>query len=735
MADQRRVALIFAVDEYDHPDLQHLSAPLADADALAETLGSPELGGFSVEICHNATSGATAERLEDFLSERRPGDLALLHFSGHGLKDESGSLYLAARNTIPTRLASTAVDTTLINLLMRRSRARSIVLFLDCCYGGAFERGMTARAAGNVAVREQFSEEPLGGGRGRAVITASSAVQYAFEGTRLTDEQGVIAPSLFTGAVVTGIRSGEADRDGDGYISLAELYEHVYEKVLEQSPHQTPSKWEYGLEGELIISKSPRRPVRPAQLPDQLVEVIHHTYPVARRGAIEELVRLATGTDLPIAVAAVAALREMEDDDSRSIAGAATTAVESLTITVDMPELAFGEVELASVPPVLSCELSGPPLVESAEITVSPSHFTAQLSGRTIRVTMATASSAELVGALQVSSVIGKVTIPITGVVRDAPPVPASPIPIPLASAPAPAQAMREPISVPEPKPAPELPESTAALTAPSVDVPPQVRQLGPLLIAAAGVVAGVSVFVPWVSGVFGENSLWVDTPIPGVVLLLPGMFTILSAAVLTQRRDNPVALGVVFGAAAGGLLAVIETAVYAASIEHATLLGGITVPILGFALAIVGGSLCVRSSSTLWVPVAIKNDGWTFLGAGVIVAAFITAVGVSNSYGDAVISWMWVYPILLALMAIPVPFCRFTLNQRVLALSTPTTLVVLWTASTVANLSVGTYADIADAYWWAICGCAIAMVAGSALGQLPNGSRQATPATAAGQS
>ena len=46
------------------------------------------------------------------------------------------------------------VCATLINLLMRRSRARSIVLFLDCCYGGAFERGMTARAGGNVAVRD-----------------------------------------------------------------------------------------------------------------------------------------------------------------------------------------------------------------------------------------------------------------------------------------------------------------------------------------------------------------------------------------------------------------------------------------------------------------------------------------------------------------------------------------------------------------------------------------------------
>lgn len=99
---ERRMALIFAVDVYDHPDLQRLSAPVADADALAGTLGDPKLGGFDVRTSHNATSAETAEILEDFLMECRPGDLALLHFSCHGLKDESGGLYLAARNTIPT---------------------------------------------------------------------------------------------------------------------------------------------------------------------------------------------------------------------------------------------------------------------------------------------------------------------------------------------------------------------------------------------------------------------------------------------------------------------------------------------------------------------------------------------------------------------------------------------------------------------------------------------------------
>ena len=118
-----RLALVVAVDQYDDPALRDLTAPAADASALAEVLADPALGNFSVETLYNETTAGLAERLEGFLSELRPADFALLHFSCHGLKDESGELYLAARNTKITRLASTGVEAALIDRLFRRSRA------------------------------------------------------------------------------------------------------------------------------------------------------------------------------------------------------------------------------------------------------------------------------------------------------------------------------------------------------------------------------------------------------------------------------------------------------------------------------------------------------------------------------------------------------------------------------------------------------------------------------------
>src|SRR5688572_4400886 len=121
---EQRVALIVAVENYDDSGLRGLTAPSADAEALANVLGDPDLGGFAVDVVHNEVSSVIIERLESFLSDRKRSDFAIVHFSCHGLKDDSGELYLAARNTNPTRLASTAVDATLVDRLMRRSRAQ-----------------------------------------------------------------------------------------------------------------------------------------------------------------------------------------------------------------------------------------------------------------------------------------------------------------------------------------------------------------------------------------------------------------------------------------------------------------------------------------------------------------------------------------------------------------------------------------------------------------------------------
>jgi len=233
-----RLALVVANEDYADDGLRRLAAPGRDADALAEILGDRSVGGFDVQVLRNESAQQIRFAIEDFFADRSPTDLLLVHFSCHGVKNASGELFLAAADTRPTRLASTAVAADFVNRQMADSRAQRIALFLDCCYGGAFPRGMVVRAAPAAQVGDAFADQQdLGGGRGRVVVTASSAMQYAFEGEELAPDADV-GTSVFTKALVDGLTTGEADRDGDGWVGLTELFSYVSDR----SGRPCPSK-------------------------------------------------------------------------------------------------------------------------------------------------------------------------------------------------------------------------------------------------------------------------------------------------------------------------------------------------------------------------------------------------------------------------------------------------------------------------------------------------------------
>ncbi len=326
-----RSALIVASDEYTDPGLRRLRAPAKDAQALATVLRDPGIGGFEVRTLLNEPAHVVNLAVEEFFADRRPDDLLLVHFSCHGIKDEDGELYFAATNTTLRALGATAVAADFVNRRMNRSRSRRIVLLLDCCYAGAFERGMTARAGAGVGIETQF------GGRGRAVITASSAMEYAFEGDELADTHE-LQPSVFTSALVDGLATGDADRDQDGMIALDELYDYVYDRVRTATPNQTPGKWAFGVQGDLFIARRARPVTVPAPLPAELQEAIDSPFAAVRAASVQELVRLLQGRHAGLALAARMALERLTEDDSRMVIASAVTALRTEAIPIPRPD-------------------------------------------------------------------------------------------------------------------------------------------------------------------------------------------------------------------------------------------------------------------------------------------------------------------------------------------------------------------------------------------------------------
>jgi Septum formation/Caspase domain len=410
--DGSRYALVVANDHYADPGLRRLVAAAADADALTEVLADPSIGGFDVRVVRNKSAQSIRLAVEDFFADRAPQDLLLLHFSGHGLKNAAGELFLAVEDTRPTRLASTAVAADFVNRQMADSRAQRIALFLDCCYGGAFPRGMVVRAAGEAKVGDAFARQKnIGGGRGRAVVTASSAMEYAFEGGQLATGARS-SPSIFTSAVVEGLTTGEADRDGDGWVGLTELVSYVTDRVHRVTPNQNPQMWTFGLQGELLIARSRVRRITPSPLPPELLEAMDSPLTATRFGVVDELCDRLHGADLSQAYAAYQALQRMVNDDSRKVCEAAMRWVASAAPQVSPEALQLGSVVLGAVARG-EFRLDGPPLALTATATASAPWIRVEQTGAAVQITAQPTKAGPAEGAVVVAGPTGERTVPV----------------------------------------------------------------------------------------------------------------------------------------------------------------------------------------------------------------------------------------------------------------------------------------------------------------------------------
>ncbi len=271
-----RVALLVGCCGYEDPEsFPPLRAPAHDVDKLKSVLENPAIGDFTVGTLLNEPSPVVHERIVKFFDKRKTDDLLLLYFSCHGVLDPEGQLYFVAANTTKDLLAATGVSARWVKERMDQSRSQRIVLLLDCCYSGAFPNGLTR---GDADVNE-ILERRLGG-HGRVVITASRKMEQAHK-------------SVFTDAVVQGLDTGAADLDGDGQISVLELFEYVEAQVRQNNPKQTPTMSADEMRGGQLILAKNRDPLSP--LPDLLRQALKSEAFWNRLGAVCSLQILLAG--------------------------------------------------------------------------------------------------------------------------------------------------------------------------------------------------------------------------------------------------------------------------------------------------------------------------------------------------------------------------------------------------------------------------------------------------------
>ena len=356
-----RLALVVATSTYTDPGLRQLRAPARDADDLAQVLADPSIGGFTVTTVIDQPAQQVRLAIEDFLDGRGTGDLLLLFLSCHGLLDARRRLYFAAADTRKDRLGATGVESAWVLDQLEHCRARRQVLILDSCFSGAFAHG--AKGEADLGLRDRF----LGQGRGRVVLTASAATEYSFEGD--PTDAAVPAGSVFTAALVRGLRTGAADIDHDGQVSVDDAYAYVFDQVQAAGAAQTPQRWLYGAEGRILLARNPAGPmIIPAPLPESLRSGLDSPHPVIRIGAVTELGEWLTGSDPGRVATARRYLLEVAGSDIPRVADTARTLLDAGTSA----EPSARAIRYATPPP--------------RPARVPPAHLTHTLTGHTKEV-------------------------------------------------------------------------------------------------------------------------------------------------------------------------------------------------------------------------------------------------------------------------------------------------------------------------------------------------------------
>jgi len=449
----------------------------------------------------NESAHDVEEKIEGLFADSLSDDLLLVHFSCHGLKSEAGELFFAARNTRPDRLGSTGIAADFIQRCIKSCRARSIVLFLDCCYGGAFGQGVSVRASGSANVLESFPAGKLGGGKGRAVITASSSMEYAFEGNTLADSHQ--QASVFTSALVEGLESGEADRDEDGLISLNELYEYVFDRVREANPNQTPSR-DVEMAGELYLARSRRKRIRPVPIPAEVQAALLDPNMFTRLGAVSELRARLNGDDIAAALGAHVALTNLSQTDIKYVGDAADEALAGAAVRVLETRLSFGQIAHGGPTDPLTLHLSGPPVARSCTFSTTDRWIIIEEAVDGPRVSVDTSTRGQLRGSITVKGPTGEIAVPVSAdVVAQVPEV--AQVPVVVAQVPEVVAQVPEVVAeVPDVPPHPVSPDpvSTSPPNLPSVKVAAangagRLRLSG-LVALAGGALMVLVVFLPF---------------------------------------------------------------------------------------------------------------------------------------------------------------------------------------------------------------------------------------------
>lgn len=207
----------------------------------------------SLNLKNEKVTPACTTQIQTFLKDAKPQDVVIVFIAGHGALDEDYNYYLATHEMDFLKPENGGIRYETIENLFDDVAAIRKTLLIDACHSGEVDSAemkavavattqkndkvkfrssgagivtSSASAKTSLLVKELFAD--MRSGTGATVVSSSGGAEYSIEDEKYKN-------GIFTYSILEGMKSKNADLNGDGSIMLSELQQYLGIKVSELS--------------------------------------------------------------------------------------------------------------------------------------------------------------------------------------------------------------------------------------------------------------------------------------------------------------------------------------------------------------------------------------------------------------------------------------------------------------------------------------------------------------------
>jgi hypothetical protein len=232
----QRKALVVGISDYT--SLQQLDFCKNDGTEVYDVLSSLRYDISRKNKLVGEVKGETLrDAIYDFFDDRRNSldDTLVFYYSGHGVPDVDGEMYLASSDTDPDKPYRRGFSFEDLRKRMENTIATRVVVILDCCYSGSakISKGNEEDSAkrGRLIIEQKSRKLPEG--QGKYILSSSQSHQEAYALT--TGEH-----SIFTYYLLEGLRGSRESIDSEGNVTPQSLGNYIIRAIMSLPPDERP---------------------------------------------------------------------------------------------------------------------------------------------------------------------------------------------------------------------------------------------------------------------------------------------------------------------------------------------------------------------------------------------------------------------------------------------------------------------------------------------------------------